>query len=449
MSTFCPGLGAEIAVASVSALPLWHHVGMGGSIPSSSDPYSNPELFRFVGSMEGVPDFLDLAETAEERAAREGWRASGHGWLEGAGTVAPGLVLAFCLAVAGRWISQWTGDGVLGLEKSPLSPILIAILGGLLIRNTVGLPSVYESGLQLCLKRVLRIGVALLGIRLSLAGVGGIGLAALPIIIACILGALVIVAWVSRLLSLPGRLGILVAVGTAICGNTAIVATGPAINASEDEVAYAVGTITVFGLLALLVHPFIAHAIFSGNEFEAGLFLGTAIHDTAQVAGAGLLYGQQFDAPRVLDIATVTKLVRNVFMLAIIPLMAFVYQRVESEPGEKKQVSLRALIPFFVLGFVGMAFLRTLGDMGDAPFGGLLSPGSWASAIEGASTLSAWCLTVAMASVGLGTQISRLRVLGLRPLAAGLVAALVVGIFSAGLILVFGSALESLALSIG
>ena len=422
---------------------------MGSEIPSSSDPYANPELFRFVGSMEGVPDFLDLAETAEERAAREGWRASGHGWLEMAGAIAPGLTLAFFLALAGRWLSEWIGLGALGLEKSPLSPILIAILAGLLIRNTVGLPSIYESGLQLCLKRVLRIGVALLGLRLSLAGVGGIGLAALPIIIACILGALVIVAWVSRLLSLPGRLGILVAVGTAICGNTAIVATGPVINASEDEVAYAVGTITVFGLLALIVHPFIAHGLFSGNEFEAGLFLGTAIHDTAQVAGAGLLYGQQFDAPRVLDIATVTKLVRNVFMLGVIPLMAVVYQRVEAEPGERKKISLRALIPFFVLGFVAMALLRTLGDMGDAPFGGLLSPGAWESTIGGVSTLSAWCLTVAMASVGLGTQISRLRGLGLRPLAAGLIAALVVGILSAGLILVFGSDLESLALSIG
>ena len=96
-----------------------------------------------------------------------------------------------------------------------------------------------------------------------------------------------------------------------------------------------------------------------------------------------------------------------------------------------------------------MAFLRTLGDMGDAPFGGVLSPGTWQSVIEGASTLSAWCLTVAMASIGLGTQISRLRALGIRPLAAGLVAALVVGILSVGLILAFGNALESLALSVG
>jgi len=331
------------------------------------------------------------------------------------------------------------------LEKSPISPILIAILAGLVIRNTVGLPSVYESGLQLCLKKVLRIGVALLGIRLSLYGVGGIGLAALPIIVSCIAAALIIVRWVSRALALPSRLGILVAVGTAICGNTAIVATGPVIKASEDEIAYAVGTITVFGLLALIIHPFLAHAIFAGDGFEAGLFLGTAIHDTAQVAGAGLLYVQQFADPEVLDIATVTKLVRNMFMIAVIPLMAMVYQRGETDQTGVSGIPLRDLIPVFVLGFIAMAAFRTLGDMGDLPFWGLLSVSAWDSLLAGASSLSAWCLTVAMASVGLGTQLSRLRGLGLRPLGAGLAAALVVGLLSAGLILAFGSNLEMLS----
>lgn len=428
---------------------LWHHADMTGAIPPSSDPYANPELFRFVGSMEGVPDFVDLAETPAERAARGGWRASGHSRLEAMGRIAPGLLLAFLLAVVGRWVSGWLGGGLLGLEKSPVSPILIAILGGLVIRNTLGLPSVYESGLQLCLKKILRIGVALLGIRLSLAGVGSIGLAALPIIVACIVSALAVVSWVSRALSLPSRLGILVAVGTAICGNTAIVATGPVIKASEDEIAYAVGTITVFGLVALIVYPFVAHAVFGGDSFLVGLFLGTAIHDTAQVAGAGLLYGQQFAAPDVLDIATVTKLVRNIFMIAVIPLMALVYQRGESNADGKPGVPYRDLIPVFVLGFIGMACLRSLGDMGEVPWGGLISAERWQGMIEGASTLSAWCLTVAMASVGLGTQLSRLQGLGLRPLLAGLVAALVVGLISGGLLLAFGSQLASIGLSTG
>ncbi len=407
---------------------------MAGGTLSGGDPYSNPELFRFVGSMEGVPDFVELAETPAERAAREGWRARGHASLEMAGQLAPGLVLALALALLGRRASSWIGTGLFELEKSPVSPILIAILAGLLIRNTVGLPAIYEAGLKLCLKRILRIGVALLGIRLSLSAVGQIGLVALPIIVACIATALLTVSWVSRALSLPARLGTLVAVGTAICGNTAIVATGPVIEASEDEISYAVGTITVFGLIALLIHPFIAHAVFGGDATQAGLFLGTAIHDTAQVAGAGLLYGQQYASPEALDIATVTKLVRNLFMIGVIPLMALAYHRSTPKSTPGSGLALREMVPFFVFGFLAMAALRTLGDMGDAPFGGLLDTEQWAELIAATSTLSAWGLTIAMASVGLGTHLARLRRLGLRPLGVGLVAAATVGVVSAALI---------------
>jgi len=406
---------------------------MGGGDSASRNPYANPELFRFVGSMEGVPDWVDPAETPDERAAREGWRARGHELLAMAGQLLPGLVLALLLALLGRQVAGWLGTRVLGFESSPISPILVAILVGLLIRNTIGLPSVYELGLQLCLKRILRIGVALLGIRLSLASVGAIGLTALPVIVVCIATALLLVDRAGRALGLPRRLGVLIAVGTAICGNTAIVATGPVIEASEDEMSYAVGTITVFGLLALVTYPFVAHGLFGSDPTLAGLFLGAGIHDTAQVAGAGLLYAQQFGAPGALDTATVTKLVRNLFMVVVIPMLALVHRR-ESDGGSARRPGFLELVPLFVFGFIGMAALRTIGDLGDAPFGGLLAPESWESIIRGAGTLSAWCLTVAMASVGLGTHLRRLRGLGARPLAVGLVAALLVGAVSATLL---------------
>jgi len=292
----------------------------------------------------------------------------------------------------GGALANWIGAAVLGLEKTPISPILLAILLGLTIRNAIGLPIVYELGLKLCLKRILRLGVALLGIRLSLAAVGSIGLVALPIVISCIATALLLVSWVNRALGLPRRLGTLVAVGTAICGNTAIVATGPAIGASEDEVSYAVGCITVFGLLALVAYPFVSHGVFGGDAQMAGYFLGTAIHDTAQVAGAGLLYLQQFGAPEALDTATVTKLVRNLFMIAVIPLMALTYHRTADGRTGQAKPALSEMVPLFVLGFV------------------------------------------AMASVGLGTNLKRLRSLGVKPLGVGLVAALTVGGVSAVLI---------------
>ena len=344
----------------------------------------------------------------------------------------PGLAIAAALAAIGTITADWLGLELLGFEKSPISPILIAIGIGLVIRNTLGLPAVYESGLQLCLKRILRIGVALLGIRMSLGAVGAIGLIALPIVIVCIATALFLVSWINRSVGLPRRLGALVAVGTAICGNTAIVATGPVIGADEDEVSYAVGCITLFGLLALIVYPYLSQILFADPTL-AGFFLGTAIHDTAQVAGAGLLYLQQYGTPAALETATVTKLVRNLFMVAVIPLMAVLYHR-GSDDASGNRPSLKQMVPFFVFGFVALALVRTLGDLSAEPFGGMLTQDSWAALIARLSSASTWCLTIAMASVGLGTNLRRIRALGLRPSLVGLAAALIVGGVSVGMI---------------
>jgi uncharacterized integral membrane protein (TIGR00698 family) len=404
---------------------------------ASGDPYKNPELFRFVGSMEGVPDWVDAAETPAELKGRAHWQARANHYFQLGGALLPGLALACGLAAIGTVLAEWLGNAVFHLEKTPISPILCAIALGLAIRNLIGLPAIYELGTQLSLKRVLRVGVALLGIRLSLTELGSIGFAAIPIVVATIATALLLVGVVSRALGLPPRLGILVAVGTAICGNTAIVATGPVIGASEDEVSYAVGCITVFGLLALIGYPFLAHGIFAGDASAVGLFLGTAIHDTAQVVGAALLYSQQFGASQVLDVATVTKLVRNLFMIGVIPLASFLYRRGDTARGVRPKWS--QLVPGFVFGFAALALVRTIGDAGDAPFGGALSPEAWHDVTERMSTVSTACLTVAMAAVGLGTSLERMRALGLRPLAAGLVTALAVGGVSALLIGAFGS----------
>ncbi|HJO25392.1 MAG: putative sulfate exporter family transporter [Myxococcota bacterium] len=392
--------------------------------------YSDPELFRFAGSMEGLPEWVDPVHTSGAAP----WQRNAQEWFAHVAIVLPGVVIAGLLALAGRELADLIGNELLGVGGAPVSPILIAILLGLLIRNAIGLPESYQAGLRLCLQRVLRFGVALLGLHLSLATVGSIGLVALPLVAASIATALLVVSLINRLLGLPARLGTLVAVGTAICGNSAIVATAPAIRAREDEVSYAVGCVTLFGLLALGIHPFLAHSLFDGNALHAGLFLGTAIHDTAQVAGAGLLYRQQFGGAEALDAAMVTKLLRNMFMVLVIPGMALIYHRRGEERASGMRPALRQVVPFFVFGFLGLALLRTLGDLGTEPFGGALDSAVWTRIVETGVAASAWCLTLAMAAVGLGTDLSRLRTLGLRPLAVGFAAAVTVGAVSALLI---------------
>ena len=343
----------------------------------------------------------------------------------------PGLLLAAALAFFGHYASQLIGVDWMGMPKSPISPIMMAILSGVLVRNTINLPVSFEPGIRFCLKRVLRLGIILLGIRLSLGEAGQIGLQSLPVIAGCVLAALVIVTYVSRFVGLTGRLGTLIAVGTSICGTTAIVATAPTIAANDDETAYAIACITLFGVIAMIAYPFAAHWIFDQNAFNSGLFLGTSVHETAQVAGAGLVYEQYFGDPAALDVATVTKLVRNLGMVIVIPLMAILYHRKSSEGTDAPP--WWSMVPLFIVGFALMSLVRTVGDMGDSAFG-FLSVDRWHDTVAIVKKIAEWCLAAAMAAVGLGTSIKGLIHIGLKPLCVGLFSAALVGLVSFSLI---------------
>jgi len=168
----------------------------------------------------------------------------------------------------------------------------------------------------------------------------------------------------------------------------------------------------------------------------AGLFLGTSIHETAQVAGAGMMYQAQYDAPLALDIAAVTKLVRNLFMIAVIPLVGILYageRGVETSRGRR----WRHLVPWFIVGFALMSALRTAGEFGTRPFG-LLHPDQWEATVHFLRGSAETFLLVAMAAVGLTSMLSSMRRIGLRPFILGLFAAGIVGGVSLTLILLFG-----------
>lgn len=396
---------------------------------AAKNPYINPQVASWLDYLEGIPEpvYPSPRESSAEIAARAPWQNFLNHKFDQLGLVLPGLTLALLLAIVARVLAETAGEKLLAFQRSPISGIFIVVVLGLVIRNVVGLPVIYSSGLKMCLKRLLRLGIILLGIRLSLLEVGRIGLAALPVVACCILAGIVVVTWIGHAMQLPRRLSTLIAVGTSICGVSAIAATGPAIEAEEHEISYAVAIITLFGMIALILHPFVAHWVFPNHPELAGVFLGTAVHDTAQVAGSALMYEQLYDAPVALDYAVVTKLIRNLFMLAVIPIMTFAYHRFVASGG--RTTSLHKLVPLFVLGFLAMTAFRTVGDLGDRPFG-VLSKDTWAAAVDYMRSAADWCLVVAMAAVGLGTSLSQLRRLGWKPFIAGFAAAVSVGVFS-------------------
>jgi uncharacterized integral membrane protein (TIGR00698 family) len=268
----------------------------------------------------------------------------------------------------------------------------------------------------------------LLGARLSLAEIARIGLPAAGLIVITMAASFAIVLLIARFVHVEGRLAVLIAVGSAVCGNTAIVATAPVIGARAREVAYAVATITLFGTLAVFVYPAVGHALGVAQP-SFGLWAGVAVHDTSQVIATSSAYG-----PESLDVATVVKLIRNALMAPVLFLIATAWAarredavgaaRADAPVVSARRGAVRA-VPLFVLGFLALAALRTIGVIDAAE----------ASALDGVSRV---LILVALAAVGLSIRVGELRETSWRPLAVGFVVALTVGIGSLAAILTIG-----------
>jgi uncharacterized integral membrane protein (TIGR00698 family) len=340
-------------------------------------------------------------------------------------SIFPGVILALIFCLFSQGINNVLAIEIFGTEKSPISTVLIAILLGILMGNAFTPRPGMMIGLDFTQQYILKLGIIFLGIRLSFTDFIKFGSVAIPLVIFCILGVLILIKLLIKKVSISSKMSYLIAIGTSVCGATAIVATAPVINAKKTEVAYAIGNITLFGVIAMLVYPYFAEWYFDNNALEAGLFLGTSIHETSQVAAAGLIYDQQFNNPDTLDVATVTKLIRNTFLVILIPLFAFLYNRGESM---EKKYSILNIFPYFVLGFIGMIIVRNLGDQ----FFSIESNNSyvWSQFIEYLKILATVFLTMAMAAVGISINLGELKSMGYKPFVVGLIAAVTVGIIS-------------------
>ena len=354
----------------------------------------------------------------------------------------PGVLIIIALVALVIFLTDLI-NSALGF-KGLISYILVVIVMGILLRNLITIPAIFMPGINFSVKKLLRLGIILMGIRLSIFDVLKIGAWGIPIVVVCILVGLVITIYFGRLLKVPERLATLIAVGTGICGASAIIATAPGIEAKDEEVSYAIANITIFGIIALVAYPFIMHWVYNADTTMIGLFLGTSIHETAQVAASGLIYDQTFGPvayPSALDVATVTKLVRNVMMAITIPAMTFVYARrigmkqADNESGLKKAARL---FPMFILGFLLMAILRSIGDAGIQGSGaafGIWGDQNWVSVHKGIREWSGYALAAAMAGVGLSTSFKTMKGLGIKPFYVGLFAATMVGV--AAFIMIF------------
>ncbi len=347
---------------------------------------------------------------------------------------APGIAVAVALALLARAIADALAHGAAGLPRLPLSPVMCAVVLGMLWRNTLGVPGWATNGLKWAMHQLLRSGIALVGLRLTLSGAGSIALTALPVALSCLTLALFAGWGLARLFGVGTRLGALLAIGTAVCGCTAVVAMSPVIRARHAETAFAVTCVVLFGCAAMLCYPWVAGHFFAASPVHAGIFLGTAIHDTSQVIGAALMYSQQAGAPAALAAASVAKLLRNLSIAVLVPLAAWLARRHEARgggDGPTEELPHRGLaphaqlVPTFVAAFLAFILARTAGDT-------LLGAGNalWQAVVHTGYTASDLFLTCGMTAVGLSVSFTDMWRIGWRPLAAGLVVASLVGVCS-------------------
>ena len=339
--------------------------------------------------------------------------------------IIPGVVLALVFCLFSQGINNLIAIEIFGSTKSPVSTVMIAILLGIIMGNAFTPRPGMMLGLDFTQKYILKLGIIFLGIRLSFAEFLKFGTIAIPLIIVCILSVLVLIKLLIKKVPISSKMSYLIAIGTSVCGATAIVATAPVINAKKTEVAYAIANITLFGVIAMLVYPYFTEWYFYGEPLKAGLFLGTAIHETSQVAAAGLIYDQQFNSPETLNVATVTKLIRNTFLVIMIPLFAYLYNRGEVK---NKSYSILRIFPYFVIGFIGMIIIRNIGDQVFTIENEFHN--TWGNFIEYIKILATVFLTMAMAAVGISINLSELRSMGYKPFVVGLIAAVTVGVVS-------------------
>lgn len=335
-------------------------------------------------------------------------------------TYIPGWFLMLAIVLSSGWLSSlFAIDG-----KSFLDRTVMAIILGMIVGNLIDLPEVFRVGVK-NFEKVLKTGIVLLGLSLSFAELLRMGLSAMMVILICIITAPVLIYFMGRRLGLSSNLTILIGVGTTICGGTAIAVTAPVIQAKEEDVSYAVATIALFGLVAIFVFPLIGHFLNIGQT-PFGIWAGTAIHSTPQVVGAGYIYGEIAG-----QTATVTKLIRNLFMLPVVVLVGLWYSRREVAAGgsQLNRQNCLAAFPLFLLGFLALSILRTFLDRYQ-----LMPHTEWEALTGLAYDLAKYLILMAMAGIGMCSRFESLRRMGLKPFALGLIASVILALLSISVI---------------
>lgn len=316
---------------------------------------------------------------------------------------APGLALASGIGALALALGHWmplVGGAVFG------------ILLGIVVRQFVPLSARTVPGIAFGSSQLLRGSIILLGFGLNLDQVAKVGMESLAVTLVTLATAFIAAWLLGRWLRVRGHLTLLIGVGTAICGGSAIAAVSPIIRAQQHDVAFSISTVFLFNVAAVLVFPALGHAM-GLSDPGFGLWAGTAINDTSSVVAAGYAY-----SPAAGDYATIVKLTRATFIIPIcLVLAAVVAWRGKHEATTQGRVRLGRIFPWFILWFLVASGLRSAGIIPSA-------------ALPWLQTLAHILIVVALTAVGLGADLRRMLATGPRPILLGLGAWIAVAVSS-------------------
>ncbi|WP_313198357.1 YeiH family protein [Rhizobium sp.] len=339
------------------------------------------------------------------------WAERPYSSLSGLKPFLPGLALTAAIAAVALAIRSATG-------WMALSPLILSIILGMLIRNTIALPQIVETGIQFSLKRILRAGIILLGLQVTIAQILSLGGSALIMVTLTLVATFLAMRLAGRLMGVDRQLTDLIAAGTSVCGASAVIAANTVVRGRQEHVAYAVACVTLFGSISMIAYPLLA-APLGLDERAYGLWSGATIHEVAQVVAASFQAGDVAG-----QFGTISKLARVVLLAPLIMTLALAMRSdAGSDTGEGQRVSTP--MPWFVLGFIAMMLVNSAVSI----------PVDMSRHIV---MLTNFLLSMALAAMGLQANIGKLRAEGWRPLALGAFGWIFIAAFGYAALKLFG-----------
>lgn len=318
----------------------------------------------------------------------------------------PGFALSLLIAVLARWVENLLPIHLIGAS-------VIALFMGMFVNQAFKSGQKFEAGLKFTSKKILKLSIILLGASLSIGTILTIGRMSLTVMLFTLLTCFGGGYFVGKLLGLDWKLSNMISAGTGICGGSAIAAMAPVIEAEDKDIAYAISATFLFDMVMIVLFPIMGRAM-GLSDIAYGLWAGTAVNDTSSVVAAGYAFSEAAG-----DFATMVKLTRTLSIIPTVMVFSLINAKLKAKKAEltdQKQikVSITSLFPWFILAFIGMSVLNSIG---------LFSTSLSASLKD----ISKVLMTSSLAAIGMSTDFSEMKKSGINPMIHGfIISALVV-----------------------